>query len=136
MKTWQRVLAIIASFAGLYLLWRFPPVGLGAVLLGVCGAFLGRSMYRSGLAQNPIGENADFSVRPVVIAIAKCSGLFAAALVWSALGGYAVKHGYVPDNYFGATLVFGPALVLLAASVFYLFKAMARFNFGGQPPAG
>jgi hypothetical protein len=136
MKPWQRVLLAIVAAAALYALWRFPPAGIATVLIGACAAWLGRSIHRSKLATNPMGENRDYSVRPVAAAVAKSVGSFAAALLWAALTACGVRRGYVPDTSLGAAIVFGPALVLLAISVIYLVKAMARFQLGGKPPAG
>jgi hypothetical protein len=136
MKLWQRVLLVIASVAALYALWRYPPAGITAILLGACGAWVGRSMYSSKLAPNPIGENRDYSLRPVAIALAKGVGSFAAALLLTALGVYAVTRGYVPDTPVGVGVALGPALLLFVVSVIYLIKALTRFQLGGQPPAG
>ena len=128
MKLWQRVLIAITSAAALYALWRFPAGGVAGVLIGVGAVWLGRSIYRSKLSANPIGENRDYSLRPVGIAVAKSVGSFAAAILWAALMGYAVRRNYVPDTWLGAGVVFGPSLVLLATAAIYLVKAMMRFH--------
>ena len=83
----------------------------------------------------PIGENRDYSLRPVGIAVAKSVGWFAAAILWAALMAYVVRRNYVPDTWLGAGVVFGPSLVLLATAAIYLVKAMMRFQFGDKPPA-
>ena len=136
MKLWQRVLLVIVSAAALYALWRFPPTGVVTVLLGAGAAWLGRNVYRSKLAANPMGETRDYSLRPAVTAFAKSLGSFAAAMLWAAFTASAVRLGYIPDTSLGATVVVGPALLLVAIGVMYLFKAMVKFQFGGKPPAG
>jgi hypothetical protein len=136
MKIWQRLLIAITSVAALYALWRFPPAGIDTVLIGACAAWLGRGIYRSKLAANPMGENRDYSLRPVGRTVAKAVGSFAAAMIWAVFMAYAIRRNYVPDTWLGAAVVFGPGLVLLAISVIYLGKAMARFQLGGKPPTG
>ena len=134
MKDWQRVLLVIASVAALYPLWRFPPNGFAAVVLGIGSAWLGRNIYRSKLAANPMGVTRDYSLRPVATAFAKFVGLFAAALLWTGLMAYAARHNYVPDTGLGVAVVFGPSLALLAIGLIYLGKALIASQFGGKPP--
>jgi hypothetical protein len=129
MKLWQRVLIAITSAAALYALWRFPAGGVAGLLIAVGAVWLGRSIYRSKLSVNAMGENRDYSLRPVGIAVAKSIGWFAAAILWAAIMAY-----YVPDTWFGAWVVFGPSLGLLAIGVISLVKAVTRFQFGDKPP--
>jgi hypothetical protein len=136
MKFWQRLLLAIASAAALYVLWRFPAGGIATVLIGACAAWLGRGIYRSKLAANPLGENRDYSVRPVATTVAKSVGSFAAAMVWTVLMAYAIRRNYVPDTWLGVAVVFGPVLILVAMGMIFLGKALARFQVGGKPPAG
>jgi hypothetical protein len=135
-KLWQRVLFVIVGAAALYALWRFPPTGVVTVLLGVGAAWLGRSIYRSKLAANPMGDSRDYSLRPAATALVKSLGSFAAALLWAASTASAVRLGHIPDTPLGATVVVGPTLLLLAIGVIYLLKSLMKFQFGGKPPAG
>ncbi len=136
MKLWQRVLVIAVSLAALYMLWRFPIAGPGTVLLGAAGAWIARSTIRSKLAPNPMGENRDYSLRPSAVALIKAIGAFAAAMLWAASGEYAVRIKYLPDTWFGAVVVAGPLVLLLVVGTIYLFIAMAKVIFGGQPSGG
>jgi hypothetical protein len=135
MKIWHRVLLILASVGGLYALWRFPPTGIVTVLIGVGAAWLGRSIYRSKLAANPAGENRDYSLQPVFAAVLRCVGWFAVALLWTALIASAIRRNYIPDDWLGVAVLFGPALILGIISVWYLIQAWTRFQVGGEPPA-
>jgi len=134
MKLWQRVLLVLATAATLYTLWRIPLTGVVTVLLGVGAAWLGRSIYRSRLVANPMGEHRDYALRPAATAFAKFVGLIAAALLWTGLMAYAVRHNHVPDTWLGVAVVFGPSLALLAISLIYLGKALLAFQFGGKRP--
>ena len=136
MKPWQRVLFAALAIPTAYALWRMPTGGTGAVLIGAFAVWLGRSVYRSKLAKNPLGENRDYSLRPVAAAAAKSIGSFAAALLWAALTGYAVRRGYVVDAWFGAGLLFVPALVLLVVAAIYLIKVAVGLQFGRKPSGG
>jgi hypothetical protein len=135
MKVWQRVLLLIAVVATLYALWRFPPIGVVSVLIGIATALLGRRMFRGKLWANSAGENRDYSLRPVVAAVLRCVGWFAVALLWTALMASAIRRNYIPDNWLGVAVLFGPALVLVTISVWYLIQAWTRFQVGGEPPA-
>jgi hypothetical protein len=81
-----------------------------------------------------MGESRDYSIRPAITALAKGLGSFAAAMLWAALTASAVRLGYIPDTPLGATVVGGPAVLLLVIGAIYLFKAMVKFQFGGKPP--
>jgi hypothetical protein len=133
-KLWQRALLIIAAAAAIYALVRFSPRGVGSLLIVVCAIWLGRSMYRSKVTADPMGENRDFSLRPVAAAALKAAGCMVAAFFWAVLTGYAIRLGYVSDTWHGAGLLVVPALVFLVVSVMYVGKAMARFQLGGTPP--
>ena len=138
MKPWQSVLLAIVAAAAVYVLWRFPPArAVTSVLMAIGAAWLGRSMYRSKLTANPMGENRNYSLRPVAIGLAKAAGSFVAALFWAVLTGYAVRLGYLSDTWYGAGVVLAPSLILLAVSVIYVINAMAKFQVGGddKPPA-
>jgi hypothetical protein len=136
LKLWQHVLLAALALATAYLLWRSPDAGVATIFVGACAAWLGRSIYRSKLAKNPMGENRDYSLRPAVVAAAKCLGSFAAALLWTMLTAYSVRRGYVSDTWSGFGVLFAPALVLLIVAATYLVKAMVGFHFGGKPPEG
>jgi hypothetical protein len=136
MKLWQRALLIVIAVAALYALWRFPLGGLGTVVLGACAAWLGRGIYRSKLAANPLGEDRDYSLRPGLFALAKAGGLFAVAMLWTMLAAYGVRLRYIPDTKLSVVIFIGPALLLLAIAAVYLFAGMARILFGSKPPQG
>ena len=136
MKLWQRVLIVVVGAATAYALWRLPPSGVSGVLVALGAGWLGRSIYRSKLAANPMGENRDYSLRPVATAVAKSISSFAAAMVWIAFTANAVGRGYIPDTWLGVGVVLGPGLALLLISVMYFAKAIARFRLGGKPPSG
>jgi len=136
MKLWQRALLVVIALAALYAMWRFPVAGVGAVLMGAVAVWLGRGLFRSKLAANPMGENRDYSLRPGAVAAAKGAGLFVAAMLWAALGASAVRLKYIPDTTIGALIVVGPVLLLLGMGAVYLFLAVVRFMYGGKPPQG
>ena len=136
MKISERVLLITLAVAGLYALSGSHPSGIVAVLMALGIAWLGRNRYRSKVAANPMGEDRDYSLRPVAEAVLKCVGSFAALLLWSGLWAYALKRHYIPDNPLGVALGLAPAVALLALGVIYVVRAMTRFQYGGQPPAG
>ena len=145
MTNFQRALVVIAFGGAIYVLFSASsvplPIGNSSssravvvVLVGALGAWLGRSIYRSRLTSNPLGNDRDFSLRPAAIAALKALCLFVASLAAGALGAYCVKHEYIPDSPAGATLALGPGLLLLLASIIYLVIAAVRFQFGRQPP--
>lgn len=132
MRPWQRSILAIVGIGAAYLMWRFPVHGVGVIVLTVCALWLGRSAYRTKLARNPLGEDRDFSITPVVTTMLKAVGLFAAAIVWAMLLTYAVRYKYLPDNWLGVGIVVGPSLVLLGIGAAFLLKALSRFQLGGQ----
>ncbi len=136
MKLWQSVLIAALAVPTAYALWHMPDTGITAILIGALAAWLGRAVYRSKLARNPLGENRSYSLHPVVAAAAKCIGSFAAALLWAVSTTYAVRRGYVADAWFGAGVLLAPALVLLVVAVIYLIKAAVAFHYGGKSPGG
>jgi hypothetical protein len=133
MKTWQRVSFVLVCVAALFALWRLPSSGAVGVLLGLGGAWMGRSVYRSKLTPNPAGQDRDYSLRPVAVAAVKAAGLFVAALFWAVLTGFAIRLGYVSDTWHGAGMLMIPCFILFAVSVLYLINAITKFQLGGRP---
>ena len=136
MKLWQRTLMIAVSIAALYVLWRFPIAGVGTVLVGAAGAWTARSIYRSKLAPNPMGEHRDYSTRQGVTALTNAVGSFAAAMLWAVSGGYAARMKYLPDTWLGVVVLAGPLLLLILVGAYYLVIAMMRFLFGSRSSGG
>jgi hypothetical protein len=136
MKLWQRAVLMIVSVAALYALWRSPVAGIGSIVMGVVGVGIGRSIFRSKLAPNPMGENRDYSLRPGTTALLKAIGWFSAAMLWALLGGYAIRMKYLPDNSIGGAVLAGPIVLLLTAAGIYLSIAMATVLFGIRPSGG
>jgi hypothetical protein len=89
MRPWERYILAIAATVALYAMWRFPIHGAGVVVLTLCALWLGRSIYRTKLSRSPLGENRDFSIRPVLATMMKAVGLFVAAILWTMLLAYA-----------------------------------------------
>jgi hypothetical protein len=136
MKLWQRILMSAVSVAALYVLWRFPIAGVGTILVGAAGAWTARSIYRSKLAPNPMGEHRDYSLRQGITALIKAVGSFAAAMLWAVSAGHAAKIKYLPDTWFGAVILAAPLLLLMILGAYYLVIATTKFLFGSRPSRG
>jgi hypothetical protein len=135
MKVWQRALLVVISLAGLYVLWRFPIGGTGSLLIAAVAVWIGRGFTRNNkVAASLLGARRDYSLRPATIAAAKGIGLFAAGMLWGLLGAYAVRLNYIPDTLVSALALIGLAVLLIVAGGVYVFMAMLKFMFGGEPP--
>ncbi len=107
----------------------------GAIcLVAISPAWLGRGMYRTKTAPNPMDQDRDYSLRPVAKSIAKSVSSFALAMLWALGTAYASRLGYIPDTWFGVAVIFGPALALLVVSAVYLFNALGQFQLGSRRP--
>jgi hypothetical protein len=129
MALWQRALSMIAGMASLYVLWRFPIAGIGAIPLGAACVWLGRSMIRTKLVRNPMSGERDYSFRPPAIALLKAIAAFAVASLW-VFGSYAFGTEQLTESLLGVLIINVPIVLLLATSAIYLFAALAKVLFG------
>jgi uncharacterized membrane protein (DUF485 family) len=127
MKPWHRALVVLVSMAGLFVTWRVHSSGLATLILAVCFAWLGRAAYRSGLAKNPLGNDADYSIGPAIRYGLTAIALFVIAIIW-----VMTLANVVPDTNFGAAMLLGPALLILLAGSIYVWRALSRFQQGGR----
>jgi hypothetical protein len=105
------------------------------MLIAAVAVWVGRAFTRSSkLTASLLGEKRDYSLRPAATAAAKGIGLFTAGMLWGFLGAYAVRLKYIPDTLVSALAFIGLGGLLLVVGGVYLFMAMLKLMFGGEPP--
>jgi hypothetical protein len=127
-----RTAVVCVAAAAIYWLCTHSLSPAAGVLMSVGGVILGRSILRTKLSPNPLGDaERYFQIGPVLGDLSRCAGCFAAGCVWAVLTTLAVKHQKLPDTYwtaYGVLLV--PLVASLAAAAFFLGRAGLRAMFG------
>ena len=129
---WQRVVGTIAGLGLMYFLYRGGSGSAAGTLITICVAFFGRSLFRSGAipANTVFPDSSSFRPRSIVRDGAIAVGCWGVAMLWVVAGAMLVKRQAMPDNYLTASLLFGPALILIFAGGFFIFRTFTGLMFG------
>jgi hypothetical protein len=129
---WQRVVGAVVGLGLIYYLYRGGSGSLAGTVITICVAFFARSLFRSGAipSNTLIPENSSIRPRSIARDGAIAVGCWVVAMLWVIPGAMLVKRQAIPDNYLTASLIVGPALVLICAGGFFIFRTFTGIMFG------
>ena len=132
MKLWERIALTSAGITAIYFLWHHEFHGVEMVMLTITMLVIGRLLYTSNAATNPLGAERDYSLKPVAIAVFKSLLYFTAAFLWVVISLVVVRRWHLPDTLLVAIGFIGPGMALVILGAYQLWVAMTRFQFGRQ----